>query len=293
MYVNIDIKKHVKHIVFIVALSILVIGAAIASINMTFNSTDSPLTDSVELPIIMYHGIIKEQKLQGRFVISPNTFESDLKYLKENGFNTIFVQDLIDYVYNNTPLPEKPIMITFDDGYYNNYLYAFPLVKKYNSKMVLSPIGYFTDKYSEIPDTHASYAHVTWDNINEMVDSGLVEIQNHSYNLHSNKKSRKGAQKIKSESVEHYKNVLEKDLSTMQDKALKYTGKAPTAFVYPFGAVSEISLDILKQMGFKSTLICESRINHITKDPKCLYNLGRYIRTNKPSSPEFFGKIIK
>lgn len=291
MYINICLKKHVKHIAIIFILSIVGTISAVHYFTSTSNSADNSLTESVKLPIIMYHGILKDPKLQGKFVISPDTFESDLKYLQENGFNTIFVQDLIDYVYNDSPLPNNPIMITFDDGYYNNYLYAFPLLKKYNSKMVLSPIGFFTDKYSKISDNHANYSHVTWEHIKQMVSSGLVEIQNHSYNLHSNKKSRKGAQKIKSESVEHYRNILEKDLSKMQESVLQNTGKSPTAFVYPFGAVSDISVDILKQMGFKSTLICESRVNTITKNPECLYNLGRYIRTNKLSSHEFFSKI--
>ena len=56
--------------------------------------------------------------------------------------------DVIDFVLNGTPLPEKPVMLTFDDGYYNDYVYAYPLLKKYNSKMVFSPIGRYVDPVS-------------------------------------------------------------------------------------------------------------------------------------------------
>ena len=72
-------------------------------------------------------------------MLSPAQFESDLKYLKENGYHTVVVQDLIDYVEKGVPLPEKPVMLTFDDGYYNNYYYAFPLLEEYDAKIVISP----------------------------------------------------------------------------------------------------------------------------------------------------------
>ena len=97
--------------------------------------------EAVQVPIIMYHGLLKEEKKQGRYVISPDLFEQDLKYLQENGYTTIVMADLLEYVYNGKDLLVNPVMITFDDGYYNNYLYAYPLLKQYNSRMVLSPIG--------------------------------------------------------------------------------------------------------------------------------------------------------
>ena len=87
-----------------------------------------PPEEAVEVPILMYHGILKDKKLQGKYVIGPDLLESDLCYLKEHGYTAVVMQDLIDYT-NGGDLPEKPIMITFDDGYYNNYLYAFPLMK--------------------------------------------------------------------------------------------------------------------------------------------------------------------
>ena len=104
--------------------------------------------EGCELPIIMYHGLLKEEARQGKYVLSPAQFESDLKYLKENGYHTVVVQDLIDYVEKGVPLPEKPVMLTFDDGYYNNYYYAFPLLEEYDAKIVISPICRYTDEYS-------------------------------------------------------------------------------------------------------------------------------------------------
>lgn len=248
----------------------------------------------VEVPIIMYHSMLKEAARTGPYVVTPDSFESDLQYLTENGYTTIVMQDLIDYVYDNQPLPPKPVMLTFDDGFYNNYLYAFPLLKKYNCKMVLSPIGRYTDQYSEEKDDHANYSYVTWDQINEMRRSGLVEIQNHSYDMHASDKShRKGALRAAGESVEQYRQALTNDVMKMQRRVEEMTGYTPTTFTYPFGAVSREALPVLQELGFKATLICESRVNHITRDPECLFGLGRYRRPGGVDTADFFTNTVK
>ena len=109
-------------------------------------------TDSVKLPVIMYHSLLKDEKLQNDYTVSPTLFENDLKYLAENGYTTVVVKDLTDYVYGKKSLPEKCIMLTFDDGYYNNYYYALPLLEKYNCKAVISPIASVSEKFTETKD---------------------------------------------------------------------------------------------------------------------------------------------
>ena len=267
-------------------------GLALGVIAAVQADAEAKVEDRIDLPIIMYHGLLKEEKRQGQFIISPNLFEQDLRYLQENVYTTVVIADLIAYVQDGKPLPEKPVMLTFDDGYYNNYLYAFPLLKQYNCKMVLSPIGRYTDEYTQNKDTHANYAHCSWDAVREMMASGLVEFQNHSYNLHSIDSGRKGAKKKAVESLVDYRTLLVEDVMKMQTRMREETGYTPTAFVYPFGAVSSESLPILKELGFQATLICESHINAITRDPECLYGLGRYRRPAKTGSEAFFKKIL-
>ena len=262
-------------------------GLALGVIAAVQADAEAKVEDRIDLPIIMYHGLLKEEKRQGQFIISPNLFEQDLRYLQENGYTTVVIADLIAYVQDGKPLPEKPVMLTFDDGYYNNYLYAFPLLKQYNCKMVLSPIGRYTDEYTQNKDAHCS-----WDAVREMMASGLVEFQNHSYNLHSIDSGRKGAKKKAVESLVDYRTLLVEDVMKMQTRMREETGYTPTAFVYPFGAVSSESLPILKELGFQATLICESHINAITRDPECLYGLGRYRRPAKTGSEAFFKKIL-
>ena len=86
--------------------------------------------DSVRVPILMYHSILKDSARQGKYVISPAVLAADLDALQVKGYTAITVSDLLAYVQDGADLPEKPVMITFDDGYYNNYIYAYPLLKQ-------------------------------------------------------------------------------------------------------------------------------------------------------------------
>lgn len=237
----------------------------------------------VEVPIIMYHSILKDPKRLGEYVIAPSQFEEDLKFLKDNGYTTIVMQELIDYVYSGGTLPERPVILTFDDGYYNNYLYAYPLLKTYNQKAVISIIGKYTDLYTDNPDENANYSHVTWGNVEEMKNSGLVEIQNHSYDLHTVDKKRNGSKRNKGETLEEYERTLNLDIGKLQKEFSDRLGYTPTTYTYPFGSISLESVDIIKNMGFKATLSCESGMNKITRNPDALYRLKRYIRTSKIS----------
>ena len=257
----------------------------------TVQTASNTGNDGIELPILMYHGILKDTKLQGDYVISPSQFEQDLKMLKEKGFHTVTVSSLIDYVYSGKPIPEKPVMLTFDDGYYNNYLYAYPLLKKYKCSAVISPIAYYSEYYSNSGEKpSASYFHCTWQQLKEMQESGFAEIQNHSYNMHS-QNGRQGIPRKKSEGVYEYRLTVKDDILKSQKMLYEKLGTYPQAFVYPFGEYNSISEELLKELSFKCTMICEERINVITKNPDSLYKLGRFLRSNRLTAEEMYTKI--
>lgn len=106
-------------------------------------------------------------------------------------------------------------MLTFDDGYYNNYYYALPLLEKYNCKAVISPIASVSEKFTETKDISVTYGHITFDDMKEMFDSGYVEIQNHSYDMHS-LKSRKGVLPKAGRVTKHINLFLRKMLSKLK-----------------------------------------------------------------------------
>lgn len=262
-----------------------VLFAAVFSVNA---KTDA---DSVAVPIVMYHSVLEDTSRHGKYVISPNDFESDLEYLKENGYQTILIEDLINYTRGGT-LPEKPILLTFDDGYYNNYLYAFEAAKKHNAKFVISPIGYYADAYTESGECNAYYSHATWQQLREMAESCLVEVQNHSYDLHKSDGGAMGAKAVSGESEEQYSRRLSADLLKAQQLIEDNVGRRPTAMVYPFGAISKSTPEIVRSLGFAVTLTCEEKNSTVTRSPESLYNLGRFLRPAGISSREFFEKTM-
>ena len=246
---------------------------------------------SVDIPIVMYHSVLKDRAYHGKYVVSPAEFENDILYLKEHGYTTILMEDLINYTKGGS-LPEKPILLTFDDGYYNNYLYAFPLAKQYRVKFVISPIGRYTDLYSESGEANGYYSHATWEHLREMTESGLVEVQNHSYDMHEQRGGALGVKQRTGETDSAYKARLTADLGRAQEVFKANLGKAPSTFVYPFGAMSKSTPDIINDMGFSATLLCREKVSTVTRDPESLYALGRFLRESGISSKEFFENKI-
>lgn len=273
-------KKRENYIISYLLILVLML-ISLTLFNQTYKSVLKPVSKEegvVYLPIIMYHQV-KPTGLS-KDVISPYEFESDLQYLYENEYNTITMSELIDFVYHDQPLPDNPIMITFDDGYQSTYKYAFPLLKKYNNKMVMSIIGKSTDDFTRVHDENVNYSHLSWNRINEMLDSGLVEIQNHTYNLHTTKKGRIGAKPKPGETFTDYNLILAEDLTKLQDQIESITGESPTTFTYPYGEFSEETITILEELGFQAGLTCDYGVNIIRRNNTNLYALKRMCRSH-------------
>ncbi len=283
--------KKIKIInLIILAVILLTVTSTVAIGVYTLKSVEAK--EGIRLPIIMYHSVLNDKKQIGKYVISPMSLEEDFKYLKEKGYETVFVSQVIEYVYNGSELPDKPIIITFDDGYLNNYTYAYELLKKYNMKATISIVGAFSERYSLYPDANANYANLTWDDIKTLSDSGYIEIANHTYNMHSIGQ-RRGCSIKKGEKTEDYQKILKKDLNITQDLLEKNAGIKPNVFTYPFGSICNESVDVIKDLGFLATLSCTERINYITKDTECLYELGRYNRDGSVSTEKFMSVLEK
>jgi peptidoglycan/xylan/chitin deacetylase (PgdA/CDA1 family) len=277
------IKKYrniLKNIILIIIFCLLSTSIIKSIYNIYVVSSVQP-ADGIIVPIIMYHQV-KNSGL-GNDVISPNEFESDLKYLKENHYNTITMTQLIDYVHDKKELPQNPVILSFDDGYLSTYLNVYPLLKEYNMKIVLSIIGKSVDDFSKVCDENINYSHVTWDEVKEMQQSGLVEIQNHTYNLHKISKERYGCSQMANESLEDYKKFLSNDINTLQKEIMSVTGNSPNTFTYPYGKYNEKIETIIKKLGFKATLTCRFGVNVINNDPDTLYSLKRIRRAHNQS----------
>lgn len=161
------------------------------------------------VPIMMYHAVSDDVwGLEGLFV-SPAELENQLIYLSENGYTPIFFSDL-----DKLSSIEKPVILSFDDGYSDNYTELFPLLKKYNCKATVFVIA------SAIGTGHMMSA----EQIKEMADSGLVEIQSHTM-THPDLSTLDAVQ-------------LEYEYSASQLALLRITGRLPYVLCYPSGESS-------------------------------------------------------
>ncbi len=238
--------------------------------------------ETVEIPIIMYHGITAPGGKENEYFISADRFENDLKWYRDKGYTTILPSQLYAYAAEGACLPSKPIMLTFDDGYCNNYTYAFPLLQKYKMKGVISIIGSDSDISSDDIYRVPASCNLSWGEVALMAKSGLVEFGNHTYNLHRISDGRKGANQKAGESFDAYRKILIADVAKNQEKIRAAAGSAPLLFAWPYGAYPpDGSGDIaLKEAGIPISVNSYQHISTVRRgDMDSLLGLGRYLRT--------------
>lgn len=245
----------------------------------------------ISVPIIMYHSVLKDKNRAGKYIVTTQTLENDLKYLKEHNYNSIFVSELISYVYEGISLPQNPIILTFDDGHYNNMEYLLPLLDTYDMKAVISVVGSYTEEFSKKDSHNPNYSYLTWDDISQLQNSGRIEIANHTYNMHESA-IRKGCSIKEGESKEEYQGILREDLTLLQQELKSKSNiNPPLTFTYPYGYICKESQKVIEEIGFLASLSCYEKVSKISKDPASLYCLGRYNRPDDLSTDKFMKKI--
>lgn len=267
--------------VFVVGGILIIFGKALLT------KADEP----VRLPVIMYHSIYTDTPSE--YAVTAEQIESDLRWLSENGYTSVTAEQVIDYTRNIGNLPEKSVMITLDDGFYNNMSVLLPLLEKYDMTALVSIVGSYTDN-NAVKDPHEPrYSYLTWEDICILSDSGRMEFGNHTYNMHSLYGDRFGCARSEGETEEMYHNTLSNDIQQLQSEFLENIGYVPIVFAYPFGKFSRESLPVIRDSGFLMTLTCREQPNYITRDPECLYGIGRYNRSGLYSTEEFMRLLFE
>ena len=174
----------------------------------------------VRVPVIMYHAVMDDASRLGKYVISPEELESDFKWLSENGYTAILSEDLINYTENGAALPEKPILLTFDDGYADNYTTVYPMLKEFGMKAT----------FFVVPNNLDRQHNMTREQIKELSASGVVSIQSHSL-THANMTKLNASQQ-------------EYEMKESQRQLRELTGKSPIALTYPEGGYTKTTLSL-------------------------------------------------
>ncbi len=264
--------------------------------NNSSSAQDSVPVSSQNIPaevtVIMYHAVMEDSSRTNKYVITPARLGEDLAYLKACGYETVSVKQLYNYTQKAETLPEKSVLITFDDGYYNVYKYAFPLFKEYNMKFVFSIIGIMSEKASASGEAQSpAYSHTNYEQLSEMLNSGLVELGNHTYDLHG-KNTRNGILPCYNESPTDYAAAVGGDIAKAQRLLEDKLNYSAYIFAYPLGAYNDEAGKLMDSFGFIATFSCEEGTNFIQR-PEDLKLLKRYNRSGLYTSEEFFGRVLK
>lgn len=244
-----------------IAIIILVI-MTLLNVEIYFAKNDEK--SEIVLPVLMYHNLAEEYP-DGTEAenITPELFEAHMRAILDRGYTPILVNEYYNYIIKGKDLPQKPIAITFDDGYLSNYEIAYPILKKLNIPatifVVTSTVGL------DASSKRVSTPHFSWEQAREMQNSGLIDIHSHSYS-HKDMTSLSAAQ-------------LQLELRMSKYMIERNMGKNCYIFAYPYGRYSDQTLMYAKAAGYRmQILVYNSESGEVNLANKASDGIEHFIR---------------
>ncbi len=239
----------------------------------------------------MYHHVNPE----GDFInVKPESFKLHIRHLKNQGFTTLNTEELLSLINGQMSPPKKPVMITFDDGWLDNWIYAFPILKEYQMKAVIfvvtswihengrrnrvdegdaSSIPEHKKCQQRVDDGHAAEVMLSWGEIREMEASGLIDIQSHTH-------SHKRWDKLYRNPIDRI-GILNQELIISKSLIEEKLGKQCNALCWPWGVYKEDYIYAAKGSGYKLVFTTEKGSNSPETDP---YRIKRIVIGNISAS---------
>lgn len=225
------------------------------------------VNDNRGVPVLYYHSVDPSER--NEVTISPERLKSQLQYIKDQGYTTLTMTELENYILNNKEIPEKSIVITFDDGYTDNYINAFPILKELDMKASIFVITEGID----------SGYYLSTEQLKEMSSNG-IDIISHTYSHPYLVNPKLGTAMTYEEQLEEFKSS--------KQKLEEITGKEVTAVAYPYGYLNEDSKQAAKDAGYKLAFTTDLGLSDREDNPLALdriYISSRY-------SMETFKKLL-
>jgi poly-beta-1,6-N-acetyl-D-glucosamine N-deacetylase len=219
-----------------------------------------------KLTILSYHEIADAaDALIPGYAVSPTMFVRQIDWLRNNGYRFVSVDDVLDDKAGRSHLPEKAVLITFDDGYRSMYDHAWPLLKMLHIPSVVAVVGSWEEEKGlvnfdgkDIPRDKL----MTWKELRELGQSGLVEIGSHSFDLHRGIAGNPqgnlqpaattrqwSPQTRKYEDENHYRQRVSADLKRSSDLIRQRVGRSPRVIAWPYGRYTYELKDLAAQLG--------------------------------------------
>jgi poly-beta-1,6-N-acetyl-D-glucosamine N-deacetylase len=231
-----------------------------------------------KLTILSYHEIANaDQALIPDYAVTPTMFVRQIDWLRNNGYHFVKVDDLLADKAGHKPLPDKAVLITFDDGYRSTYDFAWPILRQFHIPSVVAIVGNWEDEQGTVNfDGHKIPRDklMSWKQLRELSDSGLVEIGSHSFDLHRGIEgdpqgnlqpaatTRRWLAATGARETELvYRQRVETDLKRSRDDIVKHMGKAPRLIAWPYGRYNSTLRQAAEKLGMPIGLTLDDGAN--------------------------------
>ena len=261
--------------------------------------------DRGELTILSYHEIAdKADALTPAYAVTPTNFLRQMDWLRNHGYRFVSVDDVLASRAGKKPLPDRAVLVTFDDAYQSVHVHAWPVLKMFRIPAVVSVVGSWLDA-KEVVDVDGKAQPrrmmISWEALREMRQSGLVEVGSHSWDLHrgivanpqGNLQSAATSRRWLPEQKRHedeasYRRRIEADLSRSVTEIRKHTGKAPRVITWPYGRYNATTAAVAERLGFQVGL---TLLDGANGPDTPLLALRRLIVDRELTLPAFAGEL--
>ncbi|MDR1640802.1 MAG: polysaccharide deacetylase family protein [Clostridiales bacterium] len=221
--------------------------------------------ETTKLPILCYHHVLPDADnknfRENGIVMSQELFAKHMEYLYTNGYHSVTLEELKSFVFNKTPLPPKSVMITFDDGYESNYLFAYPILKQYGFTSLLFLITGAIN-VQDVPYNPDELDRLSWLQI--LAAQDVFTYGSHTYNLHYHTDNTTAIMKASpTEALADFK----KSLLRIQDR---------TIFSYPEGRHNEQIVSMLEHNGITMGFTVKEGYVTMNSNPMLLERITIY-----------------
>ena len=248
------------------------------------------------LPVLMYHHF--DENVTADTVVSPARFREQMTALKNAGYTTVTLAQIVDFVDHGVPLPEKAVLITMDDGYTSNLTVAAPILEELGMCATVFVIGiYEGEKISPNSGNQLYPARLSCEEAVKWVEKGVLDLQSNTYNMQQQKSDgfsgRDGILPMAGEEDAAYRAALFEDTRMFADRRAQYGIKTRLlALAYPYGFFDSAADEILREVGFRVTFTVKEHSNLLrVGDERSLWNMGRLNVTERDSGEQLLARL--
>lgn len=228
--------------------------------------------------VLAYHEIAEPSgAVIPDYAVTPEAFEEQLRWLVSHGYHFINVDQLLAARRGKARLPLRPVLLTFDDGYRSTYTAAFPILRRFHAPAVLALVGRWLEPASGVVPFGDERLQrdrlLSWEQIRQMQDSGLVEVASHSHDLHHGIPGNPQLNSMPAavtrryvpgrgyEDEPSYRARLRTDLAVNNALLLRRLGRSPRVMAWPYGRYNAATIAVAEELGMPVALTLDDGAN--------------------------------